>query len=110
MVLITVFRVFLELDTFGIEDTEFGGSHMASTMPNDSQRIEMIQFLISHGYVDQILIAQDVCDQWRYTRFGGKNYGHILRSIVPRMLNIGVSKTDVDKMLVANPAHALTFK
>lgn len=102
--------VFLELDTFGIEDTEFGGSHMASTMPNDSQRIEMIQFLISRGYVDQILIAQDVCDQWRYTRFGGKNYGHILRSIVPRMLNIGVSKTDVDKILVANPAHALTFK
>ncbi|MBR61350.1 MAG: aryldialkylphosphatase [Dehalococcoidia bacterium] len=102
--------VFLELDTFGIEDTEFGGSHMASDIPSDYQRIEMVQFLIDNGYEDQILIAHDVCDQWRYKRFGGKNYGHILNSIVPRMRLHGISMQQVKKIIYDNPAHSLTFK
>jgi phosphotriesterase-related protein len=101
---------FLELDTFGIEDTEFGGSHMASDIPSDSQRIEMVKFLIDNGYEDQILIAHDVCAQWRYKRFGGKNYGHILNSIVPRMLVHGISRKEVKKIIYDNPARSLTFK
>ena len=102
--------VFLELDTFGIEDTEFGGSHMASNIPSDLQRIDMIKFLIANGYEDQILVAHDVCDQWRYKRFGGKNYGHILNSIVPRMLVHGISRKQVNKIIFENPARALVFK
>ena len=102
--------VFLELDTFGIEDTEFGGSHMASDIPSDFQRIEMVKFLIDNGYENQILIAHDVCDQWRYKRFGGKNYGHILNSIVPRMLVHGISRKQVKKIIYDNPARSLTFK
>jgi predicted metal-dependent phosphotriesterase family hydrolase len=41
--------------------------------------------------------------------YGGFGMGHILENIVPRMREKGISKIDIDKMLVQNPARLLSF-
>jgi len=100
---------FLEYDIFGIEGSgiEYMGYEMQ--LMNDVQRLETFEFLIEGGHGDQLLCAQDVCQKRQYTRYGGKGYGHILGSIVPRMRRRGFTQAQIDKILVHNPARALTF-
>ena len=100
---------FLEFDTFGLEEGLYGGDPTAISMPNDVQRLDRLEFLIEQGHRDQILIAHDVCQRWRFARFGGKGYGHILTGMVPRMRDRGFSEEDIDAILVRNPARALAF-
>ena len=56
------------------------------------------------------MIAQDVCRKWHLSRNGGKGYDHILNNIVPRMEKIGISESQINKLLVKNPAKALAFE
>jgi phosphotriesterase-related protein len=100
---------FLEFDTFGLEDGAYGGDPTAIPMRNDEQKLDMVEYLVSLGHVDQVVIAHDVCHRWRFGRFGGKGYGHILTSIVPRMRARGFSQDDIDAILIKNPARALAF-
>jgi phosphotriesterase-related protein len=41
---------------------------------------------------------------------GGQGYDHILNNIVPRMKNLGITESQIDKILVKNPAKALVFE
>jgi phosphotriesterase-related protein len=100
---------FLEFDTFGLEEGAYGGDPTAIAMRNDSQKLDMVEFLVGLGHADQVVIAHDACHRWRFGRFGGKGYGHILSSMVPRMRARGFSAEDIDTILVKNPARALAF-
>jgi phosphotriesterase-related protein len=40
-------------------------------------------------------------------KYGGFGYGHILRSIVPRLRRRGIDDATVRKLLVENPARVL---
>jgi phosphotriesterase-related protein len=99
---------FLEYDIFSWEDT---GPFVDGiiNMPNDGERLSRIAFLIEQGFEDQIVIAHDICRKWHMRRNGGKGYAHIIDSIVPRMLGMGITQEQVDKILIHNPARALTF-
>lgn len=101
---------FLEFDTFGIEHGGFGGDPTAIPMPNDAQRLDRLEYLIGRGHGSQIVMAHDVCHGWRYGRFGGNGFAHILTSLVPRMRSRGFSAEDIDAILVKNPARALAFE
>ncbi len=57
-----------------------------------------------------MMIAQDVCQKWMCTRYGGKGYAHILSNIVPRMRKRGWTEEQIHAVLVDNPARALAFK
>ena len=98
---------YLEYDLFGWESSNYPLSEI--DMPNDAQRIGCVQRLIEAGYVDRIVLAQDVCFKHRLTRYGGDGYHHILEHIVPRMRQKGISQEDIDTMITANPARVLTF-
>lgn len=67
-------------------------------------------FLIKEGYEDKIVIAHDIHTKNRLTKYGGHGYSHILNNIVPKMLARGISQHQVDKILIDNPKHWLTFK
>ena len=101
---------FLEFDTFGIEHGGYGGDPKAIPMPSDAGRMDLLDYLVGLGHRDQVVIAHDVCHRWRFVRFGGTGYGHILASIVPRLRARGFGTDDIDAMLVKNPARALTLK
>jgi phosphotriesterase-related protein len=39
---------------------------------------------------------------------GGKGYGYLLEIFVPMLLERGVEQTDIDKMLITNPARVFS--
>ncbi|XP_029971551.1 N-acetyltaurine hydrolase [Salarias fasciatus] len=100
---------YLEYDLFGTEMLNYPYD-LKVDMPSDSQRVQTLAFLMKEGYEDRVVIAHDIHTKNRLTKFGGHGYSHILNSIVPKMLNRGVSQQQVDKILVDNPKRWLTFK
>jgi len=102
---------FLEYDVFGSEDTVWGAvAHQEIWVPSDVQRMENLEKIIEMGYLDRILIAQDVCFKTGWRRYGGKGFAHILENIVPRMRKRGWTEEQIHTVLVDNPARAFAFK
>ncbi len=99
---------FLNFDLFG-HDSSFYPLAPSSYMPNDAQRLDQIEFLIAGGHLHQILLAHDVCSKHRLKEYGGHGWDHIIARVVPQMLARGISREDVDAMLVDNPRRMLTF-
>ena len=96
-----------EFDLFGWE-----GYHPTAyplDVPNDWGKIKWIIELIAEGYVNQIMLAQDICMKVYTTTYGGHGMGHILRNIVPRMKLLGISEEHIHTMLVDNPKRFLQF-
>jgi len=102
---------YLEYDTFGWEGLvplSFC-QNIDFDIPNDTQRIYEIRQLIGEGYLNQILISHDVCYKTWRARYGGKGYAHISNYIVPRMLSKGITKEQINTMMVENPKRVLCF-
>ncbi len=78
-------------------------------LPNDHQCINEIMQLINQGYLNQILISQDIYTKHRLRRYGGHGYDHILRNMVPVMRVKGMSDEQIRRLLVENPQRVLSF-
>lgn len=100
---------YLEYDLFGTEMLNYP-YNLEVDMPSDSQRVKALAFLVKEGYEDKIVVAHDIHTKNRLTKYGGHGYSHILKNIVPKMLTRGISQHQVDKILIENPRHWLTFK
>lgn len=100
----------IEFDNFGKEfyinkaDRGFAGGVFA----RDIERVRVIRDLLEKGFERQILITNDVCLKSMLRAYGGTGYDHILRTIVPMMLDEGLSQTTIDRLLTDNPARVLT--
>jgi phosphotriesterase-related protein len=95
---------YVEYDTFGSE-SYFDGA--GSAEPSDRERVDCLIELLDAGFGDRLLISHDVCTRVQLLRYGGFGYGHILRSVVPRLRRRGVDDATVRKLLVENPARIL---
>jgi phosphotriesterase-related protein len=96
--------VYLEFDCFGQEDyvEEQNFIH-----PRDIDRITALKRLVDIGYIDSILLSQDVCLKTYTRKYGGYGYGHILRTIIPMMKRNGLTETEINYMMIQNPARVL---
>ena len=97
---------YLEYDEF-MMDSNYPLSDI--DLPNDYGRINQILELIDHGYVNQVLLSQDICTKTRLVTYGGLGYGHILNNVIPKMRRKGISEDQIQSMLVDNPKRVLTF-
>ena len=75
--------------------------------PSDAQRIEALAPLVQAGFVCQVVLSQDLAWKHELTAFGGYGYAHVLRNIVPRLRDAGLTAEDVDEMLIGNPRRLL---
>ena len=101
---------YMEWDIFGFEDTNLAaGVGPPIVVPNDAQRIDRIERVFELGRGDRVLVGHDVCMKFHYASYGGKSYDHFLSNIRPRMKRRGFNDADVLRILVDNPARALTF-
>jgi len=99
--------VILEWDLFGQEVTYYG--HSDIDMPNDGARIKAIRRTIDRGHGAQIVISHDICHTVQMSEHGGHGYGHIHRTVLPRMLQRGFSQVEINQIMVDNPRRLLTF-
>ena len=98
--------VYVEFDTWGTEiDYDFPSFFHSN--PKDVRRVECAKFLLDRGYVDQMLISQDIWLKQMLRAYGGHGYDHFLRWDVPLLKRAGVSEEQIDAMLVKNPMRVL---
>jgi phosphotriesterase-related protein len=98
---------YLEQDLFGLESSYYPLAEI--DMPNDAMRIDRILMLMEKGYLDRVLISEDIDNISRHTTYGGEGYHHILTRVVPVMRRKGMSQAEIDRILIGNPARALTI-
>jgi phosphotriesterase-related protein len=100
---------YLEFDAFG----HLGYPHLEQgnilNLTGDLERINHIMALIKDGYINKILIGQDICFKDCLTLFGGFGYAHILNNVVPLMRAKGMSEEQINTIVVENPKLALQF-
>jgi phosphotriesterase-related protein len=102
--------VFVEFDNFGKEfyidpvDRGFAGGIFA----RDLERVTTIKTLVEGGYDKQVLVTNDLCLKCMLHHYGGWGYDHILRNVVPMMLDEGISLESIDNFLQNNPKSWLS--
>jgi len=65
--------------------------------------------LVKEGYGDRIVIAHDVCTKLQLKKYGGLGFTYIDEYFLPALRKIGLSETDIRKIMVDNPARQLSF-
>ena len=101
--------VYAMFDNFGKEyyfaktDAVFSGGPFET----DIDRVRMIKRMIADGHTDRLMLATDVCLKSLLHSFGGWSYDHIFTNIAPMMENEGISREDIDAILMKNPKRFL---
>ena len=102
---------YLEFDAFGFDVTypTQTAEMCPYDRPNDAIRITIIMELIEDGFLDRILVSQDVAWKVILRAYGGGGYSHILKNIIPQMRAKGMTEEQMNAVLVENPRRILTF-
>lgn len=101
--------VFIEFDNFGKEfyidraDRGFAGGVFA----RDIERVRVIKQWIEEGWQQQLLITNDICLKSMLHHYGGWGYDHILKNILPMMVDEGIDEKVVLHILQDNPRRLL---
>lgn len=98
---------YVEFDAFGHEEILSLYGQFIET-PSDIQKVSQIAELIGDGYLEQILLSQDVDSKQNLVTYGGYGFGHIVRDIIPVMRSKGISDEQIHTLLVENPKRVLT--
>jgi phosphotriesterase-related protein len=98
---------FVEYDWFGEVLSMYPTGPV--NVPSDAERIDQVQALIEAGHLTQVLASHDVCLKTRLHRYGAGGYAHIAADVSQWMAAKGMSAAEIETVLVANPARALTF-
>jgi phosphotriesterase-related protein len=76
----------------------------------DSTRAAIIHRLIREGYLNNILLSQDRNRSYEMRYGGNTGYCHIFEVFIPLLRERGVSLSDIEIMMCANPARAFSFE
>jgi phosphotriesterase-related protein len=97
----------VEWDFFGIEQSHYW---MGDTeLPNDLDRLRLIQYFAGRGHAEQITMSHDICTKTRLRHWGGHGYGHILRNVRVLMDRLGFSSALISALIRENPLNLLTL-
>ena len=101
---------YLEYDMFGGDGnypTPIGPYDVA----NDTIRVNQIIELIEDGFLDRILISQDIFLKILLRSYGGAGYSHILNIIIPQKMQAkGITEEQINTIMVENPKDMLPFR
>lgn len=91
--------VYLEVDNIGYQDYQ-----------PEWVRADNVAAMCKEGFVDQVLLSEDICMLSHLKYSGGKGFGFLLETFLPMLRERGVTEQQIQAMLVANPARALSRK
>ncbi|MBD3184429.1 phosphotriesterase [Candidatus Poribacteria bacterium] len=74
--------------------------------------LKLIKNMLEKGYEDQLLLSQDAGWYNVGQPKGGniRGFGYIISEFMPMMVESGIDQNTVDKLMITNPAKALTVK
>jgi phosphotriesterase-related protein len=72
------------------------------------RRLEWVRKLADHGFLDRLLLSQDVCLRSDYAALGGPGYAYVVTTFAGHLRDAGFSDAEVRGLLVDNPRRALT--
>lgn len=72
-------------------------------------QIASLNWFISAGILDQILISQDVANIVNLRKYGGYGQSHILRNLVPLFRAQGITDDQINRIMVENPSRLFPF-
>ena len=96
---------FIEYDMIGMD--YFYADQQAQS-PSDEENAIAICRLVDDGYLNAILMSQDVFLKMMLIRHGGFGYGYILKHFVPRLKRHGMSQKTIDDILIENPRRVFS--
>ena len=101
--------VYLEFDNLSKEFSfeACDGAFAGGPFETDVARIHKIKELISEGYINQILLANDVCLKGSLHHYGGTGYDHLFCNFVPMMRLYGISEDEIHQIIDVNPKRFL---
>ncbi|KAB7619480.1 phosphotriesterase family protein [Verminephrobacter eiseniae] len=76
--------------------------------PSDQENAHAIKALIDAGFIDRLLMSQDVFLKTMLTCYGGHGYGYILKYFVPRLRRHGVTDEQIETLMITNPAKVFS--
>lgn len=94
----------LGFDLFGFDHSLLGAGRYP---PSDADAATAVARLVHEGWIERLVLSQDVGVRTRLRRYGGWGYGHLLRHVVPLLRERGLNDTDLAILLVDNPARLL---
>jgi phosphotriesterase-related protein len=97
--------VYLAYDLFGFDHSLIGIGRYA---PSDYDVAAKVVELARSGYLDRLLVSQDIAVRTRLHAYGSWSYDHLLNHVVPLLRSFGLE--DIDALLVENPCRALATK
>ena len=97
--------VLLCVDAFGKVETPGTGP----MYPNDREIIDAVKVLLSRGFSSQLVISMSIRYKMDLCKYGGNGFGHIGRSVVPRMMELGVSREHIADMTTENAYRLLSW-
>jgi len=100
---------YLEWDLFGNEGFYPPSDLTPTDVPSDQGRIRQIIELIAAGYLNQILVSQDIWNKVMLSCFGGGGYSHILTTVLPFMRQKGITEDQIQALMIENPRRVLSF-
>ena len=96
---------FIEYDMIGMD---YWYEDQMVQCPSDEDNARAIRRLIDMGYLDRILLSQDVFIKMMLTHYGGFGYAHVLNNFVPRLQRHGVTEQQIGTMLIDNPRRVFS--
>ena len=91
---------FLEYDMLGMD---YWYADQQVQCPSDEDNARAILGLIRAGFLDRLLLSQDVFLKMMLTRYGGFGYAYVVKHFVPRLKRHGATNDDIQTMLIDNP-------
>ncbi|AEC02716.1 phosphotriesterase family protein [Parasphaerochaeta coccoides] len=76
----------------------------------DEKRKDWLVTLCARGYSGQIVMSMDITRKSQFKANGGLGYSYLLETFVPLLVEAGINKADLKKMLHDNPKRVYRFE
>jgi phosphotriesterase-related protein len=73
----------------------------------DEYRADMVAMLRDRGFLSQVTLSMDLCEQQDLRQCGGFGYTHLFTSFLPLLQDRGITEDEIDLMLGRNPMRIL---
>jgi phosphotriesterase-related protein len=88
---------------------DFLGHRWGTEEALEPRLVETIVELVDRGFADQILLSQDVCNNYQLKANGGFGYVYLHQHFLPRLRTAAVGEGEIRQMTVDNPMRVLTI-